>query len=317
MNRIINLIVTVAALISANPASAADHPTIMVSIKPFYNLCAQVMLSVGKPTLLLQNNASPHDYQLKPSDVKLIESSNLIIWGGPELETYLQKPIANSGGIKDLNLATIPGLKLLAVRSSTNWEADEHDHGHHHDHDHDHDDDHDHKVNDPHFWLDPDNAALIVKAIAKRLSEIDPIHAEIYSNNAKNFVKKLSQQKIIWRQQLAPFKNKPFIVFHDAYQYFDKYFDLKGVGSITINPEIPPSAQRIQQIQSLLNKEQVTCIFSEPQFNYKIIDTLTDGLKIYHGQLDPLGQDSDSGPNGYFKLIDNLVGSFVVCGKAK
>lgn len=310
MKRIFNLILTIMALICANQATAADHPTIMVSIKPFYNLCAKVMLSVGKPQLLLQNNASPHDYHLKPSDIKLINSSDLIIWGGPELEGYLQKPIANTDSSKDLNLAKLPGLKLLALRTSTNWEEDHHDHAHH-DHSHDHD------VHDSHFWLDPDNAIVIVKAVAKRLTDLDPQHAAIYTKNANDFVHEIKQHNITWRQQLSVMQNKPFIVFHDAYQYFDKFFGLNGVGSISLNPEIPPSAQRIQDIQSLLNTQQVKCIFSEPQFNYKIIDTLTDGLNIYHGQLDPLGQDADTGPKGYFILIDKLVSSFVACSNLK
>jgi zinc transport system substrate-binding protein len=279
----------------------------MVSIKPFYNLCTKVMQSVGEPILLLKQNASPHDYQLKPSDVKLIESSDLIVWGGPELETYLQKPIANTTKNKSLNLATIPGLSLLPMRTSTNWEA-EHDHAHEHGHEHSHD------VNDPHFWLDPDNAIVMVKAIAARLSEIDPLHAKIYAHNAADFIKQLQKREPIWKKQLKSMDNKAFIVFHDAYQYLDHYFGLNGVGSITLNPEIPPSVQRIQQIQQLLRTQKVACIFSEPQFNYKIIDTLVNGLNIYTGKLDPLGQDTDIGPNGYFILIDNMVKSFDSCG---
>jgi len=314
MNQIFNLnfatlarvSVLLLALIGSNIASAADHPTIMVSIKPFYNLCAKVMLSVGKPQLLLNNNASPHDYHLKPSDIKLIKSADLIVWGGPELEGYLQKPVTNNGTAKDLNLASIPGLKLLPIRSSTNWEQDAHDH--------DHDHNHDHAVNDPHFWLDPNNAIVIVQAIAKRLTEIDPPNAKIYAKNAQDFSQELMQKDPGWKQQLTAVKDQPFIVFHDAYQYFDRAFGLKAIGSISLNPEIPPSVYRVQELQSLLKHQHVRCIFSEPQFNAKIIETLTSGLSIYQGQLDPLGQDSDAGPKGYFTLIDKLVAALVRCG---
>lgn len=314
MNQIFNLVrigVLLGALMSTNVAYASDHPTIMVSIKPFYNLCAQVMLSVGTPQLLLANNASPHDYHLKPSDIKLIKSADLVVWGGPELEGYLQKPVANNGTSKDLNLAAIPDLKLLPIRSSTNWIDDAHDHNHDHDHDHNHD----HGVNDPHFWLDPHNAIVIVQALAKRLAEIDPPHAKIYAKNAEAFEQELKQKTIKWALDLSVVKNTPFIVFHDAYQYFDQAFGLAGIGSISLNPEIPPSAYRIQEIQLLLNQKQVQCIFSEPQFNAKIIESLTAGLNIYQGQLDPLGQDSDAGPKGYFSLIDKLVLALVSCGK--
>lgn len=287
--------------IACSASAAETHPTIMVSIKPFYNLCARVMQSVGKPELLLQNNASPHDYQLKPSDIQKIQLADLIIWGGPDLEGFLQKPIANARNSQDLNLSKISNLKLLPMRTSTDWHAHDND-GHHH-----------HGNYDSHFWLDPDNAIIIAKAIARRLGELDPAHADTYIKNAKDFAHEIKKQNPIWQQQLAAVKNTPFIVFHDAYQYLDLYFGLNGVGSISLNPEIPPSAQRIAQIQNLLNQKHVSCIFSEPQFNNKIIITLTEGLNIHRGILDPLGQDKDIGPNGYIVLINNLVASLQEC----
>lgn len=259
------------------------------------------MESVGKPQLLLTKNASPHDYQLKPSDAKLIDSADLVVWGGPELEGYLHKSV-QSLAERELDLAAIQGLYLMPIRTATNWE-DCHDHCH------------DHAVNDGHFWLDPDNAIIIATAIATRLGEIDPPNAKIYANNAREFALKINKQKVIWRKDLAPYQHSPYIAAHDAYQYFNQYFHLDGVGSITLHPEIPPSVARIQQIQKLLRTENVRCIFAEPQFNYKIIDTLIAGTNVHKGELDPLGQDKDIGPNGYFVLIDNLVHNFVACNK--
>lgn len=307
--RCLLVVATLWAALYPTYSFAASSPTIMVSIKPFYNICARVMQSVGTPNLLLTKNASPHDYQLKPSDAKMINSSDLIIWGGPELEGYLQKPVSSLAN-RNLDLATVPGLTLLPMRTSNNWEP------HTHDHDHDHDHSHAHMVNDPHFWLDPDNAIIIATAIADRLADIDPEHAKIYKNNATEFAKEINKEKILWKKQLAAYKTKPYIVSHDAYQYFNKYFALDGVGAISLHPEIPPSAQRIQQIQNLLITEKVSCIFSEPQFNYKIIDSLIAGTTVHKGLLDPLGQDKDIGPQGYFILIDNLVENFVICNKS-
>lgn len=292
-------------ILYASNALAASSPDIIVSIKPFYNICAQVMQSVGKPHLLLTQNASPHDYQLKPSDAKLIQSANLVIWGGPELENYLTKTVSTIGS-KDLDLSRTPGLTLLPIRNNTNWQHEEHEHNCNHDHHHD---------NDLHFWLDPDNAIIIASTIATHLGEIDPTHAKIYARNATNFAKQINLDKKNWQKKLAPYKQDPYIASHDAYQYFNKFFGLNGVGSITLNPEIPPSIQRIQQIQTLLETNRIRCIFSEPQFNYKIIDTLISGTKVHKGELDPLGQDADLGPNGYFALMDNLVNSFVTCFK--
>lgn len=273
------------------------------------------MQSVGKPNLLLTKNASPHDYQLKPSDAKLIDSSDLVIWGGSELEGYLQKPIGSLAN-RDLNLATVPGLTLLPMRTSNNWEPHTHNHDCGHDHKCAHNHSHEDMVNDPHFWLDPDNAIILATAMADRLADIDPEHAKIYKSNATAFAKEINKEKPLWKKQLALYKSKPYIVSHDAYQYFNKYFGLDGVGAISLHPEIPPSAQRIQQIQSLLTKEKVSCIFSEPQFNYKIIDSLIAGTTVHKGQLDPLGQDKDIGPKGYFILIDDLVENFVTCNKS-
>lgn len=273
------------------------------------------MQSVGTPKLLLTKNASPHDYQLKPSDAKLIDSYDLIVWGGPELEGYLQKPISSLAN-RNLDLSTVPGLTLLPIRVSNNWEPHTHDHHHNHNHDHSHDHSHDHIGNDPHFWLDPDNAIIMATAIADRLAEIDPEHAQIYKANATEFSKEINKDKLLWKKHLAAYKSKPYIVSHDAYQYFNKYFALDGVGAISLHPEIPPSVQRIQQIQALLKAEKVSCIFSEPQFNYKIIDSLIAGTKVHKGQLDPLGQDKDIGPQGYFVLMDDLVQNFVTCNKS-
>ncbi|HSX20840.1 MAG TPA: zinc ABC transporter substrate-binding protein [Gammaproteobacteria bacterium] len=310
ISRILLALLLYASNALATSSLNTNAPVIIVSIKPFYNITAKVMQSVGKPQLLLTKNASPHDYQLKPSDAQLIDGADLVIWGGPELEGYLTKSVSTLAN-KELDLATIPGLDLLPMRTATNWEQDAHDHAHEHDHDHDHH----HAVNDPHFWLDPDNAIIIATAIAQRLGEIDPPHTKIYANNATEFAKQINKDKKIWQQQLAPYKHMPYIVSHDAYQYFDKYFGLDGVGSITLHPEIPPSVQRIQQIQQLLATNHVRCIFSEPQFNYKIIDVLLVGTDVHKGQLDPLGQDQDLGPKGYETLINNLVQGFVQCGK--
>lgn len=295
-------------ILYASGATATNAPNIIVGIKPFYNICAQVMNSVGSPHLLLTNNASPHDYQLRPSDAKLIQSADLIIWGGAELEGYLIKPISTIDN-RDLDLSKLSGLTLLPIRNSVNWEHDgcAHDHGHNCAHDHGH--------YDAHFWLDPDNAIVIANAIALRLSTIDPVNAKLYNKNAAEFAKKIKLQIVGWRKKLAPYKQDPYIVFHDAYQYFNKFFGLDGVGSITLNPEIPPSVQRIQQIQTLLETNHIRCIFREPQFNYKIIDTLIRGTKVHQGELDPLGQDADLGPNGYFVLMDNMIDNFITCCK--
>lgn len=290
----------VSLLIMTTVVGAA--PTIMVTLKPFYNITYYIMQNVGMPQLLLKNNASPHDYHLRPSDAKLISDADLIIWGGVNLEPYMQKPI-ESMAKANLDLSKTPGLKLLPQRCNQDWA---HDHNHEHQHDANY---------DPHYWLDPDNAIIIASNIADKLAEIDKAHADIYHRNAKNFAAQLRTKEKTWQTKLLPYQDDPYIVGHDAFQYFNEYFDLDGVGSITLNPELPPSAKHIQELQAMMHSKQITCIFGEPQFNYKIINTLLVGTNTNFGILDPLGQDQDTGAKGYFILLDNIVNNFVQCSK--
>lgn len=306
MTKIIKFFLVMA--LYASTTASASTLNIIVSLAPFYNITAAVMQDVGTPQLLLKQNVCPHDYQLKPSEAKMIDSADLVIWGGPELEGYLSKSVRSLAD-KELNLLELPGLALLSVHNSANWQQ-EHDHHHHHDDKHTK-----HTHIDPHFWLDPDNAIIIASNIAAHLGEIDPPNAKTYAKNATEFAKKINQRKKQWLQELAPYKKNPYITAHDALQYFDTYFGLDGVGSITLQPDMPPSIKRIQQIQGILAKEEVRCIFTEPQFNTKIIQGLVAGTNVHIGQLDPIGQLNDLGPNGYMILMNNLVNNFISCNK--
>lgn len=297
----------VALIITTTFCQAGDIPNIMVSIKPFYNITAAVMQDVGTPQLLIKGNSSPHDYHLRPSDAKLISNSDLIIWGGVGLEPYLQKPIYSLGN-SNLDLSQATGLELLPLREDQNWQ-------HSHDHSHAHDHSHNHADYDPHFWLNPENAITLATAIAEELSTLDPDHAALYQANAKELAKKIRSQELVWKNKLKPYTDSPYIVGHDAFQYFNNYFYLDGVGAITLNPELPPSAKHIQELQELLISTNVTCIFNEPQFSNKIIDTLIEGTNVNIGILDPLGQDQDMGADGYVVLINNIVSDFVECNK--
>ncbi len=308
--------------LSLTPFCVNATPNVVVSITPFYALVAAVMQDVGTPKLLLQPGVSPHEYTLKPSDILLLQNATLIFWGGPQLETFLVKPLSNVKALtaaqhkpKLLEIPYIvefddtPNLLLLPLRQSADWDLDEHD-----DHTHLHTLDDPAKSNvDMHFWLNPHNAIVLTDMIVKHLTIIDPIHATNYKENGFALKKRLKKLDAEIATELKMVKTIPYIVFHDAYQYFEKRYDLKGVGSITINPEIPPSAKRLTTIRNTIKKSKARCVFREPQFEPKIVNNIVADLGIQSGELDPLGQTAQNNAEGYFSLLENLSRALKQC----
>ena len=216
---------------------------------------------------------------------------------------------------------------------------DEHDHEKHDDHDHekhdvhdhekhankehddhgDHDghDDHGHGEFDPHVWLDPVNAKAIVHEIEEALVKADPEHASTYEANAHKMMDKLDSLTAELREELEPVHEKGFIVFHDAYQYFEQRFDVAAIGSITVSPEVMPGAERVSELREKILELNATCVFSEPQFEPKLVETLVEGTGARTGVLDPLGASLNKGPDLYFQLIRNMASSLKKCLSGK
>ncbi len=317
----------------SSSSKAAGFEGVVVSIKPLHSLVAAVMKGVDEPKLIVQGAGSAHSYSMKPSDADAMQKARVIFWAGPGLETFLAKPIETLGqGSEIVELGTAKGLKKLPFREGGPFEA--HDHGeegghdqHHeggHDHDHEHPDshkshaehaghDHVHADHDLHFWLDPDNAEALVTDIAARLSEIDPEHARLYQDNAKAYRAGLAALGKQVAAELEPVRGQPFIVFHDAYQYFENRFGLNAVGSITVSPEKAPGAARLRQINEKIVQSGAVCVFSEPQFESRLVNTIIEGTNAKTGVLDPLGADLEPGPELYPQLIRNLAKSLKDC----
>jgi zinc transport system substrate-binding protein len=293
----------------------AEAPKVVVSIKPIHSLVASVMHGVGAPTLLVRGGASPHSYTMKPSDAKALSAADLVVWVGPEMEGFLEKPLqANAPKATRLTLMELKGLTLLQTREGGAWEA--HDHGHeghgHKDHDHkDHDDDHD-ELN-THIWLDPANARAIVTATADALAAKDPADAEAYRTNADRTLQAIDALDAELKATLAPLKDKPFVVFHDAYQYFEARYDLSAVGSITVSPDRRPSAKRLSAIRAKIAGLNAACVFAEPQFEPTLVRTVVEGTKAKTGVLDPEGADLPEGEALYPTLMRNLAASLRGC----
>ncbi|WP_176084109.1 zinc ABC transporter substrate-binding protein [Martelella sp. HB161492] len=333
----ISAVLATSVLLGAGTAYADGPLKIVATIKPVYSLLTAVTAGTdAKTTLLVKGASSPHTYSMSPSDAQALQDANVIFWVGPALEHFLTKPLEALGGNAEIiTLEQAQNAALLPTRDGGAFEADEHDHHGEADHDeagHDdasHDettsaDDHDHLAEDldddgidPHMWLDPQNARAFVDDIAETLAAADPANAARYRENATAVDKKLGALGETVKAQLSAETAKPYIVFHDAYQYFGDRFGVDAAGSITVNPETPPSAKRIREIQDKIQSLGAACVFSEPQFPPKVIQTVTEGSNVYIGTLDPLGADLKDGPDLYFTLIQNMADGISHCFTAE
>ena len=323
------------ALSSLGVSAANADVSVVTSIKPVHSLVSGVMQGVGSPTVIIEGAGSPHTYSLKPSQAKQLQDADLVFWMGDELETFLEGPIQNiAKNAKSIKLIDSHGLKKIKFREGGMF--DEHDdHDDHDDHgkekhakddhdDHGHDkhakDDHDehgHGEFDPHVWLDPINAKVVVHEIEEALVKADPKNAKKYEANAVRMAEKLDQLVTELRVQLQPVQGKGFIVFHDAYQYFEQRFGVAAIGSITVSPEVMPGAERVKDLREKIRDLRATCVFSEPQFEPKLVRTLVDGTGAQTGVLDPLGSSLTKGPDLYFELVREMARSLKECLSAK
>ena len=314
---------------------------VVASIKPIHSLASYLMDGVGKPKLIVDGYASPHGFSLKPSHAKMLQEADIIFWVGEDIENFLVKPLGSiAKNAEKIELLDIRGLKKLKFRERNVFEGHD-DHGHkeddHDDHakkedghddehkdEHGHDDDHKkdghdehgheghaHGEFDPHIWLDPLNAKVILKEMAKHLIENDQKNASVYKDNLKKANKDLD--KLV--KQVKSELNKDFksIVFHDAYQYFEKRFKVNVLGAFTVNTDVLPGAEQLKEIREIIEHDKVTCVFSEPQFNPEIINAVAKDMNISTDVLDPLGATLTPGKNLYFDLIKNMSKSFKGC----
>ena len=293
---------------------------VVATIKPIHSLASYLMDGVGKPDLIVDGYASPHGFALKPSHAKMIQNADIIFWVGEDIENFLEKPLKTiAKKAEKIELMEIKGLTKLKFRERNIFE--EHDHGHKED---DHDDDHKkeghdehgheghaHGEYDPHIWLDPMNAKVILSEMAEHLIENDPKNEAKYKANLKKAHKDLDKLTKKVKSEL----NKDFksIVFHDAYQYFEERFGINILGAFTVNTDVMPGAEQLAEIREVIEHDKVSCIFSEPQFNPDIIKAVAKDTNVATGVIDPLGATLNPGKDLYFDLISNMSKSFKGC----
>ncbi|ODT67574.1 MAG: zinc ABC transporter substrate-binding protein [Pelagibacterium sp. SCN 63-23] len=307
-----------ASLLLTGTAMAA--PRVVASTKPIHSLVSAVMQGLGEPILIVKGAASPHTYSLRPSDAAALEAAEIVFWTGHGMELFLADALDTlATGAKVVELAQSPGIQLLSIREGGAFESHAHgDEDHLHDHEgHDHEDEdeheHEHGEGDMHFWLDPQNAALMVTEVANVLSATDPGNAAAYAANAEAELLRLDALEAELRDDLAPIAGKPFIVFHDAYQYFERRFGLDVAGTVTVSPETMPGAARIDQLRAKLAELGATCVFAEPNFEPAIVRTIVEGTDAGAGTLDPEGSALAEGPDLYPELLRGLANGLLDC----
>jgi len=309
-------------VIAATVSTAQAEVAVMASIKPIHSLVAAVMDGVGTPGLIVEGAGSPHTYSLKPSQAEALQEAKLIFWVGHEMEAFLEKPIGSIGAdAKAISLIDAPGLVRLPFREGGAFDShDDHVEKAGHDHDHDHvkeaaadDHGHDDDAFDGHIWLDPINAKVMVQEIEAALVEADPTNAARYQANAEALEVRLGALVADIQAEVDPVKDKGFIVFHDAYQYFEKRFGIIASGSITVSPETLPGARRVGEIRDKVRDLGANCVFAEPQFEPKLVSVVMEGSSAKSGMLDPLGASLNQGSELYFELIRNLSTSLADC----
>lgn len=299
---------------------------VLTSIKPLGFIANAITDGVTETKVLLPVTASPHDYSLKPSDISQLQSAQLVVWVGDGLESFLEKSIEKLPKEKVLTLENVEAIEELVEKASDKKE-DAHDHDHKQDHKHSHDHKHEHKGHshkhddhhghshdeDWHIWLSSEASELAAEQIAARLSEQLPEQKAKIAENLAKFKANLTAKKAEIAKQLEPVKAKGYYTFHDAYGYFEREYGLNSLGSFTINPTVAPGAKTLAAIKKNIAKNKAQCLFAEPQFTPKVIETLAKETNVNVGQLDPLGAKVQLSPSAYPEFLQALANEFSQC----
>jgi len=307
------MIVSIFSLLSLFSNAQAEIK-VVASIKPIHSLVSYVMDGVGTPNILVDGSSSPHSFQLKPSHAKMLQDADIVFWIGEDLESFLETPLSSiATNAAKITLMELDDIELLKFREKHIFDKhdDHEEHAEEQAEHEDHHDEHNHGEFDIHFWLDPEIAKVMVKSITRELSDIDVANKSIYKANALKAIGELDE--LIEATKLKINKDASYVVFHDAYQYFEQRFGIEVLGALSVNPEILPGAKQLTEIREVIEHENVKCIFSEPQFNPSIAKTIAADMDVKAAVLDPLGAELEPGKDLYFDLIGDMASSFESC----
>lgn len=283
--------------------SAQAEVRVLTSIKPLQLIAAAVQDGVAVPEVLLPPGASPHNYALRPSDVRKVQSVDLLYWIGPDMEGFLPR-VLKGRTLPSVAVQDLPGMKLRHFAEDSHShaeEADEHDH------------DHRPGTLDAHLWLSPINARVIAARIAADLSAADPANAARYQSNLKAFNERLDALDTRLKARLAGIAGKPYFVFHEAFDYFEDAYGLKHAGVFSVAAEVQPGAQHVAAMRGRLQQVGKTCVFSEPPLRPRLAETLVAGLPVKLAELDALGGYTPATAQGYEQVLEKLGNDLAGC----
>ncbi len=293
------------------PAVAQGGLKVVVTLKPVHSLVTALMQGVGQPKLLLDDSQSPHNMSLRPSQRRMLNEADLIVWIGAALEPSLSHLLQSGQSHAEVvSMLESPGLQRLRVRDSKTWSS--HVHSHHH-HDGELETTLHSPMQDSHIWLSPANAQQMVRYLTRIVTRLDASNRERYMQNSRTLLARLQALDEQLRSDLETVKKIPYVVFHDAYQYFEAHYALNAVGSVNIDPDQISGARHIHRLRQTIQSRQARCLFTEPQFEPRLVHTLTEGLALNIAELDPLGMQLPAGPESYFMLMKGLSNNLVDC----
>lgn len=284
--RLSGLPATLLVLLLSAASASAEVPRVAVSIKPLHSLIAGVMEGLGDPYLIVKGGETPHDYALKPSDGRELSRAQLVFWVGPALEGFLTKPLAAlAGKARIVEFASKPIMSKTAEAKETDF----------------------------HLWLDPGKARSMIALAVAELSALDPKNIFQYRANGKRLSQRIYNLEENLDNLLEPVSEVPFIVYHNAFSHLARAYGLNIVGAITTNPEIPPGTRRLIDLHNKIKKQDIRCVFREPNFNTSVVYTLIEGTNAQVGFLDAVGGAREPGPELYFRLMLDNAESLAKC----
>ncbi len=279
--------------ITAN--SYAKPTEVLVSIKPLHSLISNITDGVNQTRLLLTQQQSPHHFQLLPSQKRLINKADIFFYSSDNIETFVPALKNTTNHLQFVQFTHIPKINTLGTRSF-------HSHTKHNSID-----------IDGHIWLSIDNARIISQYVTDILSKKSPEHAIQYNKNLDTLLLKLDKLKQENQFKLKKFKHIPYLVYHDAYQYFEVENKLTGARFITTDPENHPGIKRIRNLKTLINTENIQCIFYEPPDIPSLLNVITENRSVKLSALDPAGLQIPMGKQHYFQLLRQTATTLSYC----
>lgn len=304
VKKLVKTVITIITItVMSNTVTSAKELKVVTSIKPIHSLVSRVMGDLGEPELLVQGGVTPHIFRMKPSDFRKVANADVLFYISPKFETFLKSVSeAESPTLNDIAFAEQDGIILHPFRDSKIWFSEgEEDH------------EHQHSDMDLHIWLDPANTRRIVNIIQETLSKLDPANTVTYAQNARTLVNKLYEQEELVRDLLRPLRDSAMIVYHDAFQYYEKAFSLRSFGAIQLKSDETPSVKHLAALKKIAAERNVTCVLGIPGTHPRIAMAVMGDTTAGYGVVDHLGQYLEPGPESYFQLIYEITQSIIDC----